>query len=104
MPTSLRLNGRTERLVQRLAREGDRTKSDVIREAISAYGRQQEATQKKEKSLHETVAPYIGLVEGGPPDLSERTSDTFHDLLVAQANQRRARERASTRPSKKAKR
>ncbi len=79
MPTSVRLDEKTGKLVERLARETDRTKSEVIREAISAYGRNRKKSDAR--SLFEAIAPYVGIASGGPPDLSEQTGRKFVEAL-----------------------
>jgi hypothetical protein len=77
----VRLDERTGRLVERLARESDRTKSDVIREAIAAYGRHRKA--RRVRNLYEAIAPYVGVAVDGPRDLSERTGEKFREALAA---------------------
>ena len=81
MPTSVRLDEKTGRLVDRLARDADRTKSDVIREAIAAYGRHRKV--RRARSLYDAIAPWIGVATGGPPDLSEKTGERFQAALLA---------------------
>jgi predicted transcriptional regulator len=81
MPTSVRLDEKTGRLVERLARDAARTKSDVIREAIAAYGRHRKAGRAR--NLYDAIAPWVGVATGGPPDLSERTGERFQDALLA---------------------
>ncbi|HQQ78354.1 MAG TPA: ribbon-helix-helix protein, CopG family [Thermoanaerobaculia bacterium] len=80
MPTSVRLDEKTGRLVERLAREADQTKSEVIREAITTYGRQRKT--RRAGNLYEAIAPYVGVATGGPPDLSERTGEKYHEALL----------------------
>lgn len=87
MPTSVRLDGKTGLLVARLAREADVTKSDVIREAIAAYGRRRKP--RRARNVYEAIEPWIGAATGGPPDLSERTGEAFAEAL---------RERERSRP------
>jgi predicted transcriptional regulator len=81
MPTSVRLDEKTGRLVERLARDAARTKSDVIREAIAAYGRHRKAGRSR--NLYDAIAPWVGVATGGPADLSEKTGERFHDALLA---------------------
>jgi Arc/MetJ-type ribon-helix-helix transcriptional regulator len=88
MPTSVRLDATTERLVERLAREEGQTKSEVIRAAIRAAA---ESRRRKRKgtSAYDRIAHLIGVVRGGPPDLSEDTGEKFRQLLEAKRRRRR---------------
>ena len=81
MATSVRMDLETERLLDRLAREHGVSKSQVIRDAVRlAAG--------KARSPGRAARPYdafrevIGSVKGGPPDLSERTGESFRRLLA----------------------
>ncbi len=81
MPTTVRLDAQTEALLNRLVRKGRRTKSQVIREAITALANA-EAAADTAKSPYEAIAHLIGCASGGPPDLSERTGEKFRELLL----------------------
>lgn len=81
MPTSVRLDAKTESLVARLARRKGQSKSRVIRDAIHAYAETETAVREPE-SAYEALKPWIGSVKGLPPDLSERTGDKFYKLLM----------------------
>lgn len=81
MPTSVRLDAKTESLVKRLARRKGQTKSEVIREALLAFARSED-NAKPQKTVYETLAHLIGCVKGGPKELSERTGEKFHALLL----------------------
>ncbi len=82
MPTSVRLDAKTENLVRRLARRRGQSKSEVIREALVAFARDEDRTRRRE-SLYDSIAHVIGSVKGLPPDLSERTGEKFRALLLA---------------------
>jgi len=82
MPTSVRLDRKTEVLVNRLARKRGQTKSELIREAILALARSEEDI-RPQKTAYEALAHLIGRVKGGPKDLSERTGEKFRALLLA---------------------
>ena len=86
MPTSVRLDPNTERLVRRLARERAQTKSEVIREALVALARNEDRTRRR-KTLYDSIAHVVGSVKGLPPDLSERTGEKFRALLLARKRQ-----------------
>ena len=81
MPTSVRLDAKTESLVARLARRKGQSKSRVIRDAIHAYAETETAVREPE-SGYEALKPWIASVKGLPPDLSERTGDKFYQLLI----------------------
>ncbi len=80
MPTSVRLDHKTESLINRLAKRTGRTKSDVIREAIALFVRSEKAARPP-KTPYEAMAHLIGSIKGAPPDLSERTGEKFSKLL-----------------------
>jgi predicted transcriptional regulator len=54
MPTSVRLDARTERVLERLARSRSQTKSEIVRQAIEAL-----AAQERQRPF-EAVADLIG--------------------------------------------
>ncbi len=83
MPTSVRLDAKTERVLERLARQRRMTKSAVIREAIHIVADKEERTGSA--SPYEAVKDLIGCVSGGPPDLSERTGERFREILKRKA-------------------
>jgi hypothetical protein len=82
MPTSVRLDAKTESLLRRLARQKRLTKSAVIREAVLCFAREEAARPRK--TPFEAAAHLIGSIKGLPPDLSERTGDRFYKMLVEQ--------------------
>jgi predicted DNA-binding protein len=76
VPTSVRLDPDTERVLERLARRRSTSKSEIVRQAIDLL-----ASQEKE-SPYDLVADLIGVARGGPPDLSEDTGKRFRQLLT----------------------
>ena len=82
MPTSVRLDSRTESLVNRLAKKTGRTKSQVIRDAITRLA-EGENPATLPRTAYEALKDVIGIVKGGPSDLSERTGEKFRRLLLA---------------------
>ncbi len=88
MPTSVRLDAKTERLVERMARDEGQTKSQVIREAIAAAAQSKRHKQDTTRP-YDQIAHLIGIVRGGPPDLSERTGEKFRQLLEEKRRRRR---------------
>jgi predicted transcriptional regulator len=82
MPTSVRLDPQTERVVRSLARRTGRTRSQVIRDAIHRLAAA-ESKRRQGPTAFEAWKDAIGCAEGGPPDLSDRTGDHFRALLAA---------------------
>ncbi|BCA56427.1 hypothetical protein W02_35670 [Nitrospira sp. KM1] len=80
MPLTVRVDVKTERLIQRLARKRGRTKSEVIRDAIGVFAKQVEAQDERERP-YEKARDLIGSVHGGPSDLSSHTGKTFRLML-----------------------
>jgi predicted DNA-binding protein len=81
---SVRVSDRTRREVARLARASRRTESAVVREAIEEYVERTLAMPP-----YEALQDVIGMVEGGPTDLSENTGKKFRELLLARRAARR---------------
>lgn len=82
MPLTVRVDVKTERLLQRLARKRGRTKSEVVRDAIGVLARQVEAEEATEHP-YKKVRDLIGSIHGGPADLSVRTGEAFRLILSA---------------------
>jgi predicted DNA-binding protein len=80
MPLTVRVDLKTERLLERLARQRGRTKSEVIRAAIGILAKSAEYQEKAEHP-YDKVRDLIGCVHGGPAGLSVRTGDAFRRLL-----------------------
>jgi hypothetical protein len=88
MPTSVRLDIRTEQVLNHLARKKGVSKSAVLREAVDVLARQSPEAHKG-GSLFERAADLIGCVSGGPPDLSTRTGEGFKRILRGALRSRR---------------
>ena len=84
MPTSVRLDRKTEKLLEKLARSRSQSKSEVIREAIEVLAA--EARRAGEGNFLETVSDLVGCVHGGPEDLSEHTGKRFRELLTRKSS------------------
>ena len=80
MPLTVRLDPKTERLIQRLAHKRGRSKSEVIRDAIGILAKRAQEQEQTERP-YEAVRDLIGSVRGGPADLSEQTGDRFRRML-----------------------
>jgi hypothetical protein len=82
MPLTVRVDVKTERLLQRLARKRGRTKSEIIRDAIGVLAQGAEAQEKNERP-YDKVRDLIGSVHGGPANLSSRTGELFRRVLAS---------------------
>jgi hypothetical protein len=80
MPLTVRVDQKTERLIQRLARKRGRSKSEVIRDAIDILAKRAQEQEQTERP-YEAVRDLIGSVRGGPFDLSEHIGDRFRKML-----------------------
>jgi Arc/MetJ-type ribon-helix-helix transcriptional regulator len=90
MPVSVRLDAKTESLIDRLARKRRQTKSEVIRDAIGVLADQEDKGAKK-KRPYDLVAHLIGCVDSGGANLSQNTGEKFAKLLRERARARRSR-------------
>ncbi len=88
MPTSVRLDEKTENLVRRLARQRRATKSEVIREALTRLARLEESTVVRP---YEAIKRFIGCADSGGMRLSEKTGEKFRRLLGRKELERRSR-------------
>jgi hypothetical protein len=81
MPVSVRLDAKTEGLVNRLAKQRGQTKSAVIREAIKFFTSSGNGGKNPVRP-YEAIVHLLGCAQGGPPDLSEQTGQKFRKLLL----------------------
>lgn len=72
MPTSVRLDPETLSELERIARVRELSKSDVIREAIHAYGAE---IASPPRDLAEAMAPWIGCLDSGGARLTESSRE-----------------------------
>lgn len=82
MPLTVRVDQKTERLIQRLARKRGRSKSEVIRDAIGVLAKQIQGEEETERP-YEAVRDLIGSIRGGSSDLSVRTGEHFRRKVHA---------------------
>jgi len=87
MALTVRLDPKTERLVERLARKRGRGKSEVVREAIAVLA-EHERQGDDTGSPYEGVADLAGCARGGPTDLSVRTGEKVRAILRERAARR----------------
>ena len=76
-PLNLRLDAKTRKRIERIARRRQVSVSEVIRLAIAAWAEQQEPIG----APYEAMADLIGVVHGGTPGRSTRTGRRFSEIL-----------------------
>ena len=82
MPTTVRLDPATLRLMGRLARRTGLTKSQLIREAIQKLG-ESEGSETPAETVYDAMEHAIGCWDSGGAQLSEATGEKFRALLRA---------------------
>ncbi len=85
MPTSVRLDPKSEAIVRRIAHVTGRTKSEVIREAIAGLADEAASGSRRSPSAYDAVADLIGIARGGPRDLARRADEAFRAALGRRA-------------------
>lgn len=80
MTLTVRLDPEADARLRRLARRKRLTKSEVVREALRALEDRDEGSDSDVRP-YDVLKPYIGILKGGRPDLSERTGDHFRRVL-----------------------
>lgn len=90
MLLSVRLKGKTEMRINRLARRRGQTKSEVIRDAIDALDAQDQASATKQRP-YDLVKHLIGCIDSGGARLSEKTGERFSRMLKEKGRARRSR-------------
>jgi hypothetical protein len=85
-PITVRLDAETERIVERVARRRKQSKSQVVRDAITALA---EKERPAVRTPYDTIAHLVGIVQEGPRNLSEATGEKFTKLLRNRKKQRR---------------
>lgn len=78
MPTSVRVDDKTEALLERAARLRSQTKSAVIREALRQFCAQ--VITVKAVTPYEAIKEYVGCMEG-PSDLSRHSRTYLRKIL-----------------------
>jgi hypothetical protein len=98
---SVRLDAATERLVSRLARERKRTKSEVVREAITALARQE--AEKRPGSPYAATAHLLGCADSGGAGLSSpEVARRYRELLMQRSGEERLKMGCSMHAAAKA--
>ena len=89
MPFSLRLDSATEAKIRRLARATGRSKSAVVREAVTQYGANEPSEAGDESSVLERLRPFLGVVATGGAELSTDTHAKYRAGLTRTRRGRR---------------
>ena len=76
---NVRIDPEMAALLERVARQTGRTKSEVVRDALETL--RARGSQRAAKSPAETMAGLIGCWDSGGARLSERTGERFARLL-----------------------
>ena len=90
MPMTVRLNARTERAVNALARRRRQTRSDVVRDALEQYT----ATNGGDASRgrpYDAWVDVLGVVRASGRDRGRTTGEQFMAIVREKALARRAR-------------
>ncbi len=89
MPFSVRLDRRTEAVIERLARSSGKSRSSVVREAVAQYA----SAADVRTTAYEKLEPLVGVVRSGRTDLSQDTGRKFTERLKTQRAARARRSR-----------
>jgi predicted transcriptional regulator len=90
MPTAVRLDQETERMLRELAAKRRESKSQLIRRAIRKLA-DAELHADEPATAHEALARLIGRVDSHGAQLSKRTGQRFTALLIDRQRARRSR-------------
>ncbi len=83
-PLTLRLDLKTRKRIERIARRRQVPVSEVVRLAIAAWAEQQEPVA----APYEAMADLIGVVHGGVPGRSIRTGPRFSEILKSRRSRK----------------
>jgi hypothetical protein len=90
MPLTVRLNARTERALDALARSRRQTRSDVVREALEQFTDSNSGDAARGRP-YDAWLDVIGVVSTGARDRKETTGEQFAALVREKARARRSR-------------
>ena len=91
MPFSLRLDSGTEAKIRRLAAATNRSKSEVVREAVAQYASEGQSATAAPASAFDRLKPFIGAIATGGADYSRDTHRKYRELVRQKHRARRAR-------------
>jgi len=81
MPTSVRLDPDTEALLKRLARQSNRSKSEVIRDALHRMTDYSSELNER-SSPYPSIADLLGVAAGGSATLARNHKRVYRDGLT----------------------
>jgi hypothetical protein len=87
---TVRIDPKTEAMVERIARRTGQTKSQIVREALKLLV-ERESVPDSAADRYQRVAHLIGSWSSGGMNLSENTGKKFAELLRKKAGARRSR-------------
>lgn len=86
MALTVRMDAKTERTLDRIAKRRNLSRSDVVREAVAHYGTLHE--QPPAASPYDAWADVVGVVDLGIRDASRTTGEQFADALKSRKGRR----------------
>jgi predicted DNA-binding protein len=84
--TTIRLDAKTEMALKRLSKRRGQTGAEVVREAVARLAEE----EKSVLSAFDRLRPFIGVIEGGDPNLSKETGKRVRELLEKKQSARRS--------------
>src|SRR5258708_4726206 len=94
---SIRLDAETATMTDRLAREQGKSKSEIVREALRHYAKQNGKRSQKGETLYDRIKDIIGSCSGGPSNLSIDSGKKYGEMLWERKRSRDADRRRSAR-------
>ena len=91
MPLTVRLNAKTERTLNALAKRKRLSRSEVVREALARYGASDERNGDTDGGPYGAWFDVIGVVKLGARDPRRTTGEQLSAIVREQARARRAR-------------
>lgn len=90
MPLTVRLNAKTDRALNALARQRRQSRSDVVRDALKHYTATNGGDARTRRP-YDAWADVIGIVNSGGRDPGRTTGELFTEIVRRKAHARRAR-------------
>lgn len=90
VPLSVRLNPKTERALNALARRRRQSRSDVVRDALEHYTAAS-VGDTGQRRPYDAWVDVIGIVNSGGRDPGKTTGELFTEIVRHKARARRAR-------------
>ena len=82
MVTSVRLDTKTERTLDRMAKLTGKTKSDLIREAVGQMTARAARDIEKGPTAYDRLVDLIGVVDRGPGDRAARSEEILRQIFA----------------------